>query len=197
MLASLSALALTACGGANSAGTKHRSSGSSVAAIARGSVRHVRPFPRLPPGAPCPRTPGGHATHTTIITLDHGPVYPILGFAIAPPAAGGVVDYQGEGRSGRHPDGWGNKVLFFVVPMTGTFSVQGRQVDGPRSIDWLIENGQLVGKLELPEGGHWYATEALLKGAGCYALRIEGSSFSSLIVFKAVSDRAFRASFAR
>jgi hypothetical protein len=82
---------------------------------------------------------------------------------------------------------------------TGTFTVEGRQIDGAGPIDWLIENGRFVRKLELPEGfgWHWYPTEGLLKGAGCYALRIDGSSFSSLIVFKAVSNRTFRTLFAR
>jgi hypothetical protein len=171
---------------------------SPVADIAPVGVRHVRHFPRLPPGATCPRTPGGHATHhEEIITLGHGPAYPIFGFAVAPPAAGGVVDYQREGNGRRHAGGlWGDKVLFAVSPSyTGTFTVEGTQIDGTGQIDWLIENGRLVRKLELPEGfgWHWYPTEALLRGAGCYALRIDGASFSDLIVFEAVSDRTFRA----
>jgi hypothetical protein len=119
-------------------------------------------------------------------------VYPILGFAIAPPAAGGVIDYRGAGRQ---PDGvWENKVLFYVSPRyTGAFTVLGKQIDGPNPVDWLIENSHRVLKLDLPEGGQWYPTSALLRGAGCYVLRIDGSSFSSLIVFKVVSDRTFRA----
>lgn len=117
---------------------------------------------------------------------------------IAPPAAAGVVDYQGEGSGGRHPGGfWGTKVLFFVSPSyTRNFTVEGTQIDGPNPIGWLLENGERgerVSKLELPGPGQWYPTETLLKGPGCYALRIDGASFSDLIVFEAVSDRTFRA----
>jgi hypothetical protein len=198
ILASLGALALTACGSSNSARSRNRVGSSAVAAIAPVSVGQVRALPRLSPGAPCPRTPGGHATHhAEIVTLGDGPVYPILGFAVAPPAVGGVIDFQGEGSGGRHPGGfWGSKVLFFVSPSyAGKITVEGKQLDGANPIDWLLENGQggeRVSKLELPAGGQWYPTEALLKGAGCYALRIQGSSFSRLIVFNAVTDRTFR-----
>ena len=114
-----------------------------------------------------------------------------MGFFVAPPAAGGVIDYEGEGKGGLHPgDLWENKVLFAVLDpnSVGAVTVEGRQIDGPNQIAWLIENDKVVRKLELPEGGHWYATEALLKGAGCYALRIDGSSFSRIIVFKAVDN---------
>jgi hypothetical protein len=121
-------------------------------------------------------------------------VYPILGFVIAPPAAGGVIDYQGAGRI--QPHGlWENKVLLAVSPgYIGAFTVQARQIDGPNPVSWVIENSQVVPKLDLPGGvgWHYYPTSALLKGAGCYALRIEGSSFSQLIIFKAVPDRGFR-----
>ncbi len=186
-----------ACGSSNSASTRNRLRGSPLAATAPVTVARVRAFPRLSPRAPCPRTRGGHATHhATIITLGDGPVYPILGLAAAPPAATGVLDYQAEGSGGRHAGGfWGSKALFFVKPTTGAVTVQGKQIDGPNPIDWLVpdsENGERVSKLELPGGGQWYPTEALLKSPGCYALRIEGASFSRLIVFRAVGDRAFR-----
>lgn len=139
ILALLCALASAACG-TNSSRTKHRSRGFSVAAITPGSVRHVRPFPRLSRGASCPRTPGGHATHHEQITLGHGPVYPILGSTVEPPAAGGVIDFQAEGNAGRHYGLWGNKVLFAVSPnYTRPFTVQGKQIDGVGPIDWLIE----------------------------------------------------------
>ena len=118
-----------------------------------------------------------------------------MGFSVAPPAASGVVDYQGEGNGGRHAGGfWGTKVLFAVPHPdgSGAITVEGKQIDGPNPIDWLVENNQPVGKLELPAGGQWYPTEALLKGAGCYALRIEGPRFSRLVVFKAVDDREYR-----
>ena len=192
MMALLCALPVTACGSSNS--TRHRAGGSLVGANAPGRTRYVRTFPRLSRGARCPRTPGGHATHhAEIITLGDGPVYSILGFTIAPPAADGVIDYQGEGKP--RTDGlWGDKILFARDPSyTGAFTVLGKQIDGPNSVEWLIENSHLVPKLEVPEGGQWFATEALFKSAGCYALRIDGSSFSGLIVFKTVDARTFRA----
>src|SRR3981081_2459611 len=164
MLAALCSLTLTACGSTNSTTTRQRSSGPSVAAVAAGSVRHVPPFPRVSPGAHCPRTPGGHATRTTGITLGPGPVYPVMGFAVAPPARGGVIDYQQDGKP--QPNGlWANKVLFAVSPRYGdAFTVQGNQIDCPNPVAWLIENGQVVRKLELPGrlGWHYYATSALL-----------------------------------
>ncbi len=187
------AVVLASCGGTHN--NTHHSSAAVAASVTPGRMVGALPFPRLAPGARCTRTPGGHATHTTIITLGHGPVYPIMGFSVAPPAAGGVIDYEGEGPAERHPGGlWGNKVLFAVPtpPYAGAITVEGKQIDGPRRVDWLIENDHVVRKLELPEGGHWYATEALLKGAGCYALRIDGSSFSRIIVFRAVNSRTFR-----
>jgi hypothetical protein len=117
-----------------------------------------------------------------------------MGFAVAPPARGGVIDYQQNRKP--QPNGlWANKVLFAVSPRyADAFTVQGKQIDGPNPVEWLIENGQVVRKLELPGGlgWHYYATSALLRVPGCYALRLEGPSFSSLIVFKAVDDRTFR-----
>jgi hypothetical protein len=121
-------------------------------------------------------------------------VYPILGFVVAPPAAGGVIDYQGDGRP--QPNGfWEYKVLWAVSrSYTGAFTVQAKQIDGPNQVKWIIENSQVVPKLDLPGGfgWHYYATSALLTGAGCYALRVEGSSFSRFIIFKAVATRTFR-----
>jgi hypothetical protein len=188
------AVGLVGCGGGTTASTNALRP--KVTTTTQKEGRATPSYPALASGAPCPRTPGGHATQTPIITLGHGPVYPIMGFPVTPPGAGGVVDYQGEGNGGRHRGGfWGTKVLIAVSPSyTGAFTVQGKQIDGPSPLDWLIENSQQVPKLSLPEGTGWryYPTEALLQGAGCYALRIEGTSFSRLVVFKAVDDRTFR-----
>jgi hypothetical protein len=145
-------------------------------------------------GAPCPQTPGGHATHhAAIVTLGPGPVYPIVGLTTAPSAARGVLDLRQDGK--RRPDGfWENKVLFAVSPRyTDAFTVESRQIDGRNPVEWIVENGRVVPKLDLPgeSGWHYYPTSALLRGPGCYALRIEGSAFSSLVAFKVVDAGAF------
>ena len=186
------ALAVGACGAARSSAPLSHPKRD---AVALGSTQDLPGFPKLHRGAPCPRTPGAHATHTSNITLGDGPVYPIMGFAVAPPGAGGVIDYQGEGSGGRHPGGfWGNKVLFAVPhpEVGGAITIQGKQIDGFNPVDWLIENGQIVRKLELPGGGQWYPTEALLRGSGCYALRMEGPGFARLVVFEAVDGHQYR-----
>lgn len=191
----LCSLCVASCGGTGLGSTADHTHASSTSVTSPANVSDAQAFPALRGGTPCPRTPGGHATHhAEIITLGSGPVYPIMGFAAAPPAARGVLDLQQDGK--RRSDGfWENKVLFAVSPRyTDAFTVEGRQIDGHNPLDWAIENGHAVPKLDLPgaPGWHYYPTSALLRGPGCYAVRLQGPSLSKELVFKVVNDSSLR-----
>jgi len=184
------ALGIVGCGSAHQRSSRPVGvTGVDIASVA------PRPFPSPRRGAACPRTPGHHATgHEQVVTLGSGPVYVIPGFSTAPPAAAGVVDYDAGGRGDRRRGGfWENKMLFFRSPSyVGPITIEGRQLDGRHPVDWLIENGVRVRSLSFPEQGEWFPTSALLQAAGCYALRLDGRSFSDVVVFRAVGDATFR-----
>lgn len=122
--------------------------------------------------------------------LGSGPAYPI-GFA-----TNGVYDYSGTVREG---DWYLVKVLWTADPAiyNGPILVRGGQLDGTDELRFgpgetpatelqLDMEKELAGRT-----GDWpdWPGYTRLKGPGCYAYQIDGTSFSRVITFKAEGPR--------
>jgi hypothetical protein len=94
---------------------------------------------------------------------------------------------------GRIEGGWiYAKVLWIVKPSyKGPLLVRGRRVDGT---DWLGFAGgpHPLSELQLPglartEARRWrgFPTYTRLRGPGCYAYQVDGTTFSKILVFAA------------
>jgi hypothetical protein len=150
-------------------------------------------LPRVTPGTPCPRTPGGRSAPLVAFTLGAGPVYPVLGFSAPPPAAEGVVTLDERTREGGF---YRQKTLWVVsARYRGPVLVRGRRIDGPGVLQfWPLTpyrrelRIRAGGGSDHPKARGWrYAPAAtLLAGPGCFAFQIDGIGFSRVIVFRAV-----------
>jgi hypothetical protein len=152
--------------------------------------------PRLAAGESCPRTPGGRPNPDIGVALGSGPVYPVLGLQLGkpPPAPeAGVLLYDTELRDGAY---W-HKTLWAVDPRyDGPVLIRGRALDAPHAMQFVVPSGgpggsqRHVDELEFPaeesETWRYGPSITVLPGPGCYAFQVDGTSFSDVIVFKAV-----------
>lgn len=119
--------------------------------------------------------------------LGDGPVY-----AVVDPA--GVVRYGG----GEERGGWTTaKVLWLASPWyRGPALVRGRQLDGPNEVVFPRAEGEPatalrfpiwtgVGSPDVPEGWRQQPSWLGFRASGCYAVQIDGISFSRTLVFAA------------
>jgi hypothetical protein len=78
--------------------------------------------------------------------------------------------------------------------------IRGRQIDGPHRVRFALADGKLVERLVFEaasslarsrgaEGWRQSPTYTRLRAPGCYALTVDGSTFSRRIVFRARSVR--------
>ena len=145
-------------------------------------------LPTLPPGAPCPRTPGGRPNPDMAFALGSGPAYPVLGFESGkvPPSPQGLVPLREEdGRGGIY---W-RKTLWGVDPKyDGPVLIRAWRIDERQRILFGIDNQERQ-ELEFvgQDSDSWrYGPSAtLLPGPGCYAFQVDGTNFSKVIVFEA------------
>jgi hypothetical protein len=97
----------------------------------------------------------------------------------------------GQGALSRWPDGWfGAKTLWVVAPSySGAVLVRGAQLDGNGPVGF--GEAPLIGQLVippgptvnlLPDGSRTAPGGIFIKGPGCYALQVDGQSFSYVIV---------------
>jgi hypothetical protein len=123
--------------------------------------------------------------------LGRGPVYPVLGGAIAvsfayPPARGS--NFAGS-RWG------GQKVLWVGAPASaGPVLIRGRQLDGPRAVGFGA-GGVPVDEMQLlasgatspgePPGWREWPSYTRLRAGGCYGYQVDGRSFSTVVVIRA------------
>jgi hypothetical protein len=125
-----------------------------------------------------------------------GPVYPMLGgsgpvtFVYPPPSTS-----QLAGSS------WGDLKVLWVAEASygGPVLVRGRQIDGPHAVGFgdgrvpvseiqlLAPGAFAVGQ---PDGWRAWPSSARLAAGGCYAFQVDGTTFSSVVVFAARSSRA-------
>lgn len=157
-------------------------------------------LPTVAPGARCPVSPSSHANfamYGVVNGIGPGPAYPI-GFV----QPGSILDfiYPPDRSSEFAGSTWGGqKVLWFVMPSyRGPVLVRGGRLDRPGVL--RFERGELPPR-ELriqpfanggypsdaqPVGQRYQPSYTRLRAAGCYAYQIDGTSFSRVIVFRAV-----------
>lgn len=144
----------------------------------------------MAPGAPCPvsRVDGSVNFRSFGVGrgVGPGPAYPVGlnvadgTLAVAPARNFGSRDWMGQ------------KVLWFVHPLyAGPVLIRGRQIDGPSRV--RFDRGS-VPLLELrirsgmrgPNGARAQPSYTRLRVLGCFGYQIDGTSFSRVIVFRAV-----------
>jgi hypothetical protein len=84
----------------------------------------------------------------------------------------------------------GQKVYWFVLPSyAGPVLIRGGRLDAKGDV--RFELGDVPPKeLLLPayKGAHGRGSFTRLKGPGCYAYQIDGTSFSTIVVFRATTS---------
>ena len=169
--------------------------GASSQAASDSWVKLRRPLhiPHIASGAPCPASAATHPSLNYGVALGRGPAYP-LG-----PWRAETLSFFYPVRPSQqwYPSDWsGQKVLWIVAPRyRGPVLIRGRQLDGPNLV--RFDNGSLPSaELQIPAGGvtstggfrNW-ASETRLRAPGCYAWQVDGTTFSRVIVFRAVVIR--------
>lgn len=152
-------------------------------------------LPHLAPGTTCPVTPRNQMVpppptrYTAEYGIGSGPLYPVA-YYFNDGTTLNLQDYM------RESDGWfGAKVRWIGGPnYDGLALIRGRQLDGAGEIrfqydgvyspDYVPEMA-----LELRPGWNQWPAVTLLPGPGCYAYQVDGTSFSSVIIFKAIDGR--------
>jgi hypothetical protein len=137
-------------------------------------------------GGTCPTTTPHRWTGPGVATnvLGPGPLYPIADYF----QAGATLGLSQEGRL---PDGsYQNKVRWLGVGYTGPVLVQAARLDGPGTARAeFADFGErhpdgYFATLTVPENDLPAVTT--VSGPGCYAYRVDGTTFSETIVFRAV-----------
>ena len=164
----------------------------------------ARPFqlPALGPDGACPTQPGRPFTPGILPGLGNGPVY-----AVAPGSETGTLALLPPielGARGRSPGG--QKVVWFVAPAyQGPILIRGRRLDafGRVSFNGGLDQtafatnptrGPLEPALRLEgdssDDAPWpgWPSYVRLSTSGCYVYQVDGTSFSEVIVFRAVGS---------
>lgn len=192
VLASAAIVVMTACsgGGADGSEVERRSSAPTNPVegvdVEQSTLRRDLHLPPLSSGDECPRTPGGRQAPKVAITLGDGPVYPVLGMSQPPPRPGGVAILRDDIR--RHGWYWHKTLWAIDKAYRGPVLIRGARIDraGPLrfGVDWEVRH-----ELEMPseQKPQWRygPSSTLLRGPGCYAFQVDGTSFSDVIVFAA------------
>jgi hypothetical protein len=142
-------------------------------------------IPQLAAGARCPVTP---ATSTVFgLAQGKGPVWPVLAF---PQFA---FFYPVRPQQVYYPSDWsGNKVLWIARLYRGPVLIRGAQLDGPNTMRFGLGHTPAkemrltsIGGTS-PGGWQDRPSSTRLRAAGCYAWQVDGTTFSRVIVFRAV-----------
>ena len=173
---------------------------------AQWSALDARPL-RLPPlatDAACPTTTGVTVNPTFGAAVGSGPLYAV-GFG---PHDSASLAYPASPQTAQ-PPGWAALVSVMVISKpgyTGPVLVRGGQLDGAHTLRFNggIEeteygyNGDLVDQASLPAihlivtgaypAGSWYNEfiYARFQAPGCYALQLDGLTFTEVIAFRAL-----------
>ena len=154
------------------------------------ALRRPLRIPRVDASAPCPVAQGHTVSPSFGVALGVGPVYPVgLGESATLPFV-----YPVRPDQVWYPSEWsGNKVLWVGAPTyRGPVLIRGRQLDGPNLV--RFENGTLPpAELRLdplggsaPGGWQHRPTYTRVRAPGCYAYQVDGTTFSRVVVFRAV-----------
>jgi hypothetical protein len=165
------------------------------------ALRRRLHLPVVKRGARCPvSAPGRVVNPITSPVIGDGPLYAVSVFSLA---RSGVLPFEyPPGRNSLfRGSSWGGQVLKWIgdPAYTGPALIRGRQLDGPHRLGfgrWKIPYSEMQlapGKGD-PHAGGWrgWGGYARFRAAGCYGVQVDGTSFSEVIVFKAVIDRGPR-----
>jgi hypothetical protein len=163
--------------------------GASIAA----ELRRPLHLPHVLPGGRCPAS-GLHDLGNFVSPgLGPGPVYPVLGsglgFVYSPPA-GGTALFAGSQ--------WGGTKVLWTAASSyrGPVLIRGRELDGPHEVrfgDARIPAAEMrlsvPGAYSVGEPAGWreWPSYTRLQAGGCYAYQVDGTRFSIVIVFRALS----------
>lgn len=126
--------------------------------------------------------------------LGAGPVYPVNGDA-------GVLTFHYPTRSAESlfPSGsqWGGQKVLWIAGASyrGPVLIRGRQLDGPHAVGFgrarvPVDEMQLQAAGATspgePEGWREWPSYTRLRAGGCYAYQVDATSFSTVIVFRAI-----------
>lgn len=162
-------------------------------------LRRPLTLPVLPAGARCPLSaarrfaPGGGFSKS-FTAVGEGPVYltggPLVSF-----------DYPPARDSAYAGSGWGGQKVIWAVDATytGPLLLRGGQIDGGNQLrfDHYLGAVGYVGGAgdgkpypelaypQAPPGLRTYPSAVRMQAPGCYAIQVDGTTFSSTIVFKA------------
>jgi len=157
-------------------------------------LRRAFHFPKLTHGARCPVSRVDPRVAWKRINIfggtgiGRGPVYPGLGAHSGLLFATRDIQYGGP---------WfGEKVFWYVLPSyRGPVLIRGRRLDGPQKVGFnggklphpelRIEPGQTVTWERQPPGSRGVPSGVRVLEPGCYAVQIDGTSFSRIVVFVA------------
>jgi hypothetical protein len=139
-------------------------------------------LPRLASGAPCPRSSEHQVSKAFGIALGDGPVYPV-GFA------DGVLSVVAEGGAYRQ------KVLWVSASSyQGPVLIRGARLDGPGLVQFAVGESEPTEDFRLldpgassPEeepGWREWPSYTEVPQFGCYAYQVDGTSFSTVVVFE-------------
>ena len=150
-------------------------------------LRRALRYPAVTAGGACPVSPVSSvaAVDIPLPALGGGRVRALLG-----------VDTSGVARTGRWNDHWAGAFKAFWVSegsYQGPFRVRGARVDGPGDIGFGFNSD--IAEVVVPSGpthdiraGYRLANTGIsVTTPGCYALQVDGTTFSDLIVFRAVA----------
>jgi hypothetical protein len=163
-----------------------------------------RPFriPTIRPGTSCPTStpdPSGDLTrlgNPGAVAWGTGPAYP-LGFSSSVSTTRPVLEYNDplDRASGFFGSRWsGQKVLWFFdrSAYQGPILIRGRQLDGMNILrfgDQVVPEREMRVRTE-QRVAPTYARIRLGTGGGCYAFQVDGTSFTSLIIFDTIPTAA-------
>jgi hypothetical protein len=161
-----------------------------------GSLRRPLHLPTLASGGECPASDPHSISKQFGGALGRGPVYPIIPFTKGVPGDL-AFEYPPSKLSIFAGSDWGGQKVLWVIrrTYTGPVLIRGRQLDGPHALGFDGES-RAYSELQIPPGtgaeegnpGGWGGTtsEVRLKAPGCYAFQIDGTTFSSVVVFRAI-----------
>jgi hypothetical protein len=147
-------------------------------------------LPKLKPHQRCPLAPAADPGTGRILN-GRGPVY-LIGVGAAPR---GVVDIS---QSARDALGWRGQKTPWAIDRSydGPLLVRGARIDGRGSLRFAYGYGEHRRELSWPSGAdqgqpadprfRFLASLTLFRGAGCYAFQVDGTTFSEVVVVRAV-----------
>jgi hypothetical protein len=140
------------------------------------------------PSSSCPRTVGGRSAKGVAIALGHGPAYPVLGMAAAPPAPGGVAPLSDD----VHKHGlYFHKTLWAISSQAASDLLILASSYHDRRPVHFFDGRQQHRTLRLPRpkrSWEYATTTTLLPRPGCYVFQVTGRGLDQRIVFEAKLD---------